>query len=106
MYKIPTTKNLFEILSDSDDIIINTMASINRNNTSRTSSLNTTIRINLDLMHDITCSARDIANSSKTTDPNTAEEDSEARGEASFENEEEDFSHLSSEEQAILNQIS
>ena len=46
----------------------------------------------------------DIANSSNTTDPNTAEEDSEDNFE--FENEEEDFSHLSSEKQAILNQIS
>ena len=50
----------------------------------------------------------DIAKGSDTTDPHIAEEDSEVRVEEDFEfeNKEEDFSHLSPEEQVILNQIS
>jgi hypothetical protein len=108
LYNIPTAKNLFEILSDNDDTITNSMNSISRNITSSTSSLNPTIRNNLDLKHDFTTSARDIANSSNNTDPNTAEEDSEARvvDNCELEIEEEDFSHLSSEEQVILSHIS
>jgi hypothetical protein len=95
---------------ETDDISTNSMASINRNITSRTISLNPTIRINPDLKHDATRYTRDIANSPDTTDLNTAEGDSEARVEENLdlenEEEEEDFSHLSSQEQVILNQIS
>ena len=109
LYNIPTAKNLFEILSDSDGIIPSSMVSINRNIPSRTTSLNPIIRINPDLKQDVTTSsAMDIAESSDTIDPHIAEEDSEVRVEENFEieNEEEDFSHLSPEEQAILIQIS
>ena len=72
LYNIPTTKN--------------------RNITSRTNTLNPTIRINPDLKHDSTSFERDIAKRS-----NTAEEDSEARVEENFDVD---------EEQAILDQIS
>jgi hypothetical protein len=107
LYNIPISKNLFEILSDSDDIITNSKASIN-NNIPSTISLNPTNRINPDLRHDATSSAMDMAKSSDNADPNIDEKDSEVRVEENFEleNEEEDFSHLSAEEQVILKQIS
>jgi hypothetical protein len=90
---------------ETDDISTNSMA---RNITSRTISLDPTTRINHDLKHDETSYTRDMAKSPDTADLNTAEEDSKSGVEENLdlENEEEDFSHLSSEEKVILNQIS
>ena len=102
LYKIPTIKNPFEILSDSDDISTNSMTRVKRNITSISS--NPTISINQDLKHNLSSRS-----ASDTTVPNLDDqEDSEDRGEENFdlENVEEDFSHLSFEEQAVLNQIS
>ena len=48
----------------------------------------------------------DISKSSDTTVPHLAEEGSAVRVKENFDEEEEDFSHLSPEEQVILNQIS
>ena len=99
LYNIPTIKNPFEILSDSDDISTNSMTRVKRNITSISS--NPTISINQDLKHNL---------SSRSASDTTDQEDSEDRGEENLdlenEEEKEDFSHLSSQEQVILNQIS
>jgi hypothetical protein len=99
MYNIPTSKKPFETLGENGDL-----------STSSKISPNQTIIMNPDLKQNLSSSSvSEFLKSSNTTDPNIADqEDSRAKDEENLdlENEDEDFSHLSYEEQAILNQIS